>query len=441
MIEEDQAPLLKLWLLKKAGEVSDAEPEVLADYILALLNNKVEKEEELVKLLGSQLQDFVDNSESLGRDIIDCIKNKAYINEESKKYVDPVNQKQLEQKEAIELTNLYKPDQSTYLVDHSERRKLRAEPTGPIPLPPGFSTVQKTGKETILSLASDEEEKTNKLIVANLPGDRLEESILRNYFQRFGEILAVEIQSGSNLAVLEFREHRSATNAWSSPEPIFNNRFIKVFFKKEEPREMSEFDQKLNLEEFKVKQLEKQKEFEILEQEKSEFNLKLKSIIELKEKMLINYEVELAKLENQLRENPELEEEIKLKYEAIKSDMDLNGVTPILIEQDKAKLEGKSTRGAIRTNKRLTSKSPYSRPNNKLDLRSKTIIIKNISDPNDVKIKKFIDLARSNIEHVTVRLNDLVISFKDRYNAEKFIKLNSSTLQTEWDESSRIKQN
>jgi hypothetical protein len=480
-LEEAQIVLLRPWLVQKSKKATDADPDVLADYIIALLKNKVEGAE-LVKLLTSQLEDFVEHSEPFAKEVVEALEKESITGgaDGARPPSNPKEQKKHDQMVAIELTNIYKPDFTTYLSANPDSRKRNGSghrDSRPLPmnLPPGVKAPrkdrlsQKTDKQTLLSLVSTEEEKTNKLVIANIPEDKLEEPIIRSYFQRFGGIVKVDVHVGSRIAELEFEDHKAATRAWASPAPIFDNRFIKVFFKKQVSPPGSENsdgagpeEEPFDVEQFKLQQEEKQKQWEKKQEERAKYNEKLKQMIDLKQKMLENFERELGKLEDQLRENPELELEIKEKYEKIEYDMQTNGVTPIQMAQDRARLEGKAmatSRGGFRGRAssrgrggiaRRGGHAPYSRPpinsgSKKLDFRTKTVLI---TDFNDIQNEKFQNLLKSvaggdNVENVIIKGNDVSVTFKERFIAEKFVALNlqldenARPLAVQWDESAR----
>lgn len=68
------------------------------------------------------------------------------------------------------------------------------------------------------------------LEVRNIPEEHFNEENIRSFFSKFGVLEKVELNPTHHSCVLEFTSHEAANNAWSSPEPIFNNRFIKIFW-------------------------------------------------------------------------------------------------------------------------------------------------------------------------------------------------------------------
>lgn len=128
-------------------------------------------------------------------------------------------------------------------------------------------------------------DRTNtKLVVENIPEDKLSESTIKDFFSSFGTVDNVEIHQQKNLAILKFTQWDMAKAAYDSPAPIFDNRFVKVFWCKPpdhdaDPASANGFDSrrystprsehqpreeevKIDIEEFKRKQEELQKAHE-----------------------------------------------------------------------------------------------------------------------------------------------------------------------------------
>ncbi|KAI9798496.1 MAG: hypothetical protein M1833_004763 [Piccolia ochrophora] len=75
---EDEAPLKK-WIVKRLEDISDADSDVLADYVLALLRHE-SPESEVRALSIEQLEDFLkDNTAKFVDDIFRAIKTKSYL--------------------------------------------------------------------------------------------------------------------------------------------------------------------------------------------------------------------------------------------------------------------------------------------------------------------------------------------------------------------------
>lgn len=71
------------------------------------------------------------------------------------------------------------------------------------------------------------------IVVQNIPAEHFTDADIRGYFGQFGNIDEVTMQD-SRLAVIKFDTWDAANAAWSSPKVIFDNRFVKVFWYKDE---------------------------------------------------------------------------------------------------------------------------------------------------------------------------------------------------------------
>lgn len=63
--------------------------------------------------------------------------------------------------------------------------------------------------------------------------------MLDQHFGKFGQItnLHVQYEGHSDAALVTFKTRREALNAYKSTEPIFNNRFIKVYWQTQPPEQ------------------------------------------------------------------------------------------------------------------------------------------------------------------------------------------------------------
>ena len=78
LFPEEDAAAVKQWLIRELEPLCDADPDVLADYVLALFKNDT-GEDELVAMLNEQLVDFLEgNTESFVRKAVDTLKNRSY---------------------------------------------------------------------------------------------------------------------------------------------------------------------------------------------------------------------------------------------------------------------------------------------------------------------------------------------------------------------------
>ncbi|SPN99588.1 uncharacterized protein DNG_02440 [Cephalotrichum gorgonifer] len=76
--------------------------------------------------------------------------------------------------------------------------------------------------------------KRNAIVVENIPEESFSEELVRDFFSQFGPISEVSMRPYKHLAIVKFESHQWANAAYRSPKVIFDNRFVKVFWYKEE---------------------------------------------------------------------------------------------------------------------------------------------------------------------------------------------------------------
>ncbi|KAJ9081160.1 hypothetical protein DSO57_1017707 [Entomophthora muscae] len=70
------------------------------------------------------------------------------------------------------------------------------------------------------------------LSLENIPSDKYSQGAIKEYFERFGEVASVTVDRHQPKAEVEFKTEESAQKANTSPEPIFGNRFVKLYWKR-----------------------------------------------------------------------------------------------------------------------------------------------------------------------------------------------------------------
>lgn len=73
-----------------------------------------------------------------------------------------------------------------------------------------------------------------KVVVESIPEENFEEEQVRNFFAQFGNVEEVTMMGYKRLAIVKFDNWASANAAYKSPKVIFDNRFVKVFWYKDE---------------------------------------------------------------------------------------------------------------------------------------------------------------------------------------------------------------
>ncbi|XXG99440.1 hypothetical protein Hte_005779 [Hypoxylon texense] len=79
---------------------------------------------------------------------------------------------------------------------------------------------------------SNDKSKTT-IVVQNIPNEHFTEEEVRGYFSQFGDIAEVTMKEHDRLALVKYEMWDAAHAAWSSPKVIFDNRFVKVFWYKD----------------------------------------------------------------------------------------------------------------------------------------------------------------------------------------------------------------
>ena len=96
----------------------------------------------------------------------------------------------------------------------------------------GSSRGQRNGRSDLSSAGPNSDKRNSTLVVENIPEDKLDDGVVRDFFGSFGSIDNIELNPSKSLAVIRFSEFDGAKAAYTSPAPIFDNRFVKVFWYK-----------------------------------------------------------------------------------------------------------------------------------------------------------------------------------------------------------------
>lgn len=166
-----------------------------------------------------------------------------------------------------------------------------------------------------------------KVVVESIPEENFEEQQVRDFFSQYGQIEEVTMMPYKRLAIVKFENWGSANAAYRSPKVIFDNRFVKVFWYKDEKHadlakedangtknglagangsggvsaESQEED--IDMEEFARKQEEAQKAHEEKVRKTKELENKRKELAELQAKHEAEKQRLLAKLATSSRKN------------------------------------------------------------------------------------------------------------------------------------------
>ncbi|KAL5116157.1 hypothetical protein ACEQ8H_005933 [Pleosporales sp. CAS-2024a] len=152
-----------------------------------------------------------------------------------------------------------------------------------------------------------------KLVVEQIPEKYCTEDEIRSFFSEFGTIIAVEVHKDRRLAIVTFEDHATAAKAYKSPKPVFENRFVKVYWYKNDANrgvvggdlgmlddyQVGEHaEESLDPEEFARRQAEAQAAFEERRRRREEVDARAADI----ERQLQEKDAEMRDIQRQLTE-------------------------------------------------------------------------------------------------------------------------------------------
>ncbi|KAI8338262.1 hypothetical protein BC941DRAFT_470263 [Chlamydoabsidia padenii] len=76
-----------------------------------------------------------------------------------------------------------------------------------------------------------QQQQSNTLVIDNIPPEHCQMTTINDYFKKFGSITNISLQPQK--AFVQFSTHEEAEAAHQSPDAIFDNRFVKVYWHKE----------------------------------------------------------------------------------------------------------------------------------------------------------------------------------------------------------------
>ncbi|OAA62341.1 CCCH zinc finger and RRM domain protein [Cordyceps fumosorosea ARSEF 2679] len=159
------------------------------------------------------------------------------------------------------------------------------------------------------------------IVVENIPEESFSEDQVRDFFTQFGTIQDVSMQPYKHLAIVKYSSWDEASAAYRSPKVIFDNRFVKVFWYKDEmenpnqrgPRpgmkgaredhnggQDLEQTQELDPEEFQRRQEEAQRLYQERESKRSELEVKRQELEKQQQELLAKHRAETEKLQAKL---------------------------------------------------------------------------------------------------------------------------------------------
>ena len=99
----------------------------------------------------------------------------------------------------------------------------------------GGSNWRGGGKRSDFSqMGPNRDTSITSIVVEQIPDDKYDEQVIREFFSGFGNIDEVELQPQWKLAIVKYDSYDAAKAAYESPSVVFDNRFVKVYWYKPE---------------------------------------------------------------------------------------------------------------------------------------------------------------------------------------------------------------
>lgn len=99
---------------------------------------------------------------------------------------------------------------------------------------PGGAPGRRGGRAEFSSDRPNFDRSKTTIVVENIPEEKFSEAAVRTFFSEFGEISDVTMQAYKRLALVKYNDWNAAQAAYNSPKVIFDNRFVKVYWYKDE---------------------------------------------------------------------------------------------------------------------------------------------------------------------------------------------------------------
>lgn len=427
-MDESSLQQLKPWLLQQLSLLVDNDTDVLCEYVLALLRHDLPMNE-LQTMCIDQLKDFLqENTEPFVASLMQAVSSLSQEfpgQQEFRRTFRNREQYDFMQQDTGQGSNEVAgpaPTHQGYIARPGRGRGAGSRARG------GKVHNQNRRHGAMSNLSSKqagpEYAANKKLIVEKIPDDKFNSESLTEYFSQFGTLTNVTLNEQQRLAELEFASHEEASAAWKSPAPIFDNRFVKVFWRKLDSDQPA-----VDMEAIKKIQEEKQKIFEERMSKKKAHEEKLQKLIDLKSKIIEERERLQAALppssSEELASKLSGTEALKQQLAALKQEAANLGITAYGPSQRGGRggsYHPYSTRGSTRG-----GRGAYGGPPNmarfNLDLRPKSVQIGPVSPDKRESLTSYLISLGGDFDEIhqgPQSPSDLVIDFKTRRSAERF---------------------
>ncbi|CAN6667156.1 hypothetical protein TRVA0_039S00408 [Trichomonascus vanleenenianus] len=500
LLTEQEINSLRPWITQRLENITDADTTVLTDYVAVLISNDMPIED-MEATCKDQLREFLhEGTDSFVSDLMQVIRpqpenGQAHFRSNFRNGRPPLDESMDQQRPSRPPPQVQSQLGGPWGGSGFGQGNMAYPPAGSMPPPPpqwfggpqmmfpggpmppplpGYGVMgggnqqqqQHQHQQQMMKRQKKLKQKQNrqkggakapfdptntKLVVDRLPKDKLDETSIRDYFSKFGEIKSVEIKPKGS-AELEFETHEQAHQAWSSPDPIFGNRFVKLNWKRKDfPHKYQPHhggghkEPEFDLEAFTAAQEERQRQFEErklkqLESEKQKRELLAKKAEILKKKQ--EQQELLLSMAKQSGNQAELEEKtsstemLKQQLEALKAEAESLGIdesqhsysTPPAAFRGRGGFRGRGrgypARGGFGYGFRGgRGGGPAGFAGRSLDLRPKSVTVHPVPSDREELLRGSLLPQSDHVEDIRKNNkmeNAYTITFKDRSSAEKF---------------------
>lgn len=278
---------------------------------------------------------------------------------------------------------------------------------------------------TISTIQNEHSVANRGLVIEKVPPEHLNKESVEQYFGRFGKLVEIKVNEQQELVEIQFEGHDQAVEAHKCPEPIFGNRFVKVFWRKHEN------EPELDVEAVRRMQALKQQQFLEKEARRKELTTEMRSVMGEQAGILQQRQQMLQSGKS----DPQTQADMQLKSSQLSLKLKE-------LKQELAVLQGGASSGPSRGGFRGRGSNPYSRggraprgnfrgnyggsfggPNKfsgaSLDRRPRGVLVEGVYPDKDEALRT--ELASRNYTGYTRKSDHSVaVEFADRRSAEDF---------------------
>lgn len=201
---------LKSYLLRELTSLSDADPGILSDYVLALLkHDRPDLEESCVQQLADFLQEHT-----------------VPFVQKMFRHIKSLQEAEMHPK--IITDDRQKREREDRRYSRIDGKRLRSRSPRP-------ERRERDRREREKAMEDDYKHKRNRifsatrLIVDRIPDGFCNIEAISTFFSRFGRLIDVHVEESDRRAQIEYDTKENALKAIQSPEAIFNNRFVRLY--------------------------------------------------------------------------------------------------------------------------------------------------------------------------------------------------------------------